>query len=205
MAHVPAAERRTQLIRAAVELMAREGIAAGSTRAIAAELGVGQAIVHYVFGSKEELYRAVMEQLTEDLVHQVEQAVPDRAGFEETLTALAHALWQTVRDQPTSHQILNELSLFAVRTPHLREALESHYRRTLGSTSRLIAEAAGRTGQALVQPPKAISRFFLAGFEGLSLQRLAVPDDQAETAALQALVEATTALATGRLGVLNVP
>lgn len=205
MAHVPAAERRTQLIRAAVDLMAREGLAAGSTRAIAAELGVGQAIVHYVFGSKEQLYRAVMEQLTEDLVRQVEQAVPHQGGFEETLAVLAHALWQTLRDQPTSHQILNELTFFAMRTPPLQDALEAHYRRTIEVTGSLIAEAAERAGQSLVQPPKAISRFFLAGFEGLSLQRLAVPDEQAETAALHVLVEATVALATGRLGVVNLP
>ncbi|MYT21362.1 TetR family transcriptional regulator, partial [Streptomyces sp. SID7760] len=40
MAHVSAAERRPQLIKAAIDLMTREGVAAGSTRAIAAELGV---------------------------------------------------------------------------------------------------------------------------------------------------------------------
>lgn len=59
MTHVPAAERRPQLIRAAIDYMAREGVAAGSTRAIAAELGVAHATVHYTFGTKEGLYRAV--------------------------------------------------------------------------------------------------------------------------------------------------
>ncbi|NED37805.1 helix-turn-helix transcriptional regulator [Streptomyces sp. SID8499] len=59
MAHVSAAERRPQLIKAAIDLMMREGVAAGSTRAIAAELGVAQATVHYTFGAKEELYCAL--------------------------------------------------------------------------------------------------------------------------------------------------
>lgn len=71
MAHVSAAERRPQLIKAAIDFMTREGVAAGSTRAIAAELGVAQATVHYTFGTKEGLYLAVMEQLTQDLVAQV--------------------------------------------------------------------------------------------------------------------------------------
>lgn len=80
MAHVSAAERRPQLIKAAIDFMTREGVAAGSTRAIAAELGVAQATVHYTFGTKEGLYLAVMEQLTEDLVAQVERAAPADGG-----------------------------------------------------------------------------------------------------------------------------
>ncbi len=62
MAHVSAAERRPQLIKAAIDLMTREGVAAGSTRAIAAELGVAQATVHYTFGTKEDLDGANIEQ-----------------------------------------------------------------------------------------------------------------------------------------------
>lgn len=79
MAHVPAAERRPQLIQAAIDLMAREGIAAGSTRAIAAELGVAQATVHYTFGTKKDLYRAVVEQLTAEFIGQVRASAPPRA------------------------------------------------------------------------------------------------------------------------------
>jgi AcrR family transcriptional regulator len=39
----------------AIDLMTREGVAAGSTRAIATELGAAQATVHYTFGTKAEL------------------------------------------------------------------------------------------------------------------------------------------------------
>lgn len=128
MAHVSAAERRPQLIKAAIDFMTREGVAAGSTRAIAAELGVAQATVHYTFGTKEGLYLAVMEQLTQDLVAQVEGAAPADGGFEETASALAVALWRTVREQPESHQLLTELTMFALRSPALSGALEAHYR-----------------------------------------------------------------------------
>lgn len=89
---------------------------------------MAQATVHYTFGTKEGLYRAVMEQLTQDLVAQVEQAAPTDGGFEETVGALAAALWRTVREQPASHQLLTELMMSALRSPALREALETHYR-----------------------------------------------------------------------------
>ena len=205
MAHVSAAERRPQLIKAAIDLMTREGVAAGSTRAIAAELGVAQATVHYTFGTKEDLYRAVMEQLTEDLVAQVERAAPEDAGFEATVAAFAAALWRTVGEQPTSYQLLTELSMFALRTPSLSEALRSHYGGILDVTTNLLNEAAERTGHQLVQPAETIARFFLAGFDGLTMQHLSLPDKAAEHTALQVLVSAVVALAGGRLDLVTVP
>jgi len=185
--------------------MTREGVAAGSTRAIAAELGVAQAIVHYTFGTKEELYRAVMEQLTEELVARVERAAPDDAGFEETIGALAAALWRTVRAHPAGYQLLAELGLLALRSPHLNEALASHDRGVIAVTARLIAEAAERTGQPLAQPAETLARFFLAGFDGLRTWHLSAPDDDAETTCLQALIAAVVALAGGRLDLVALP
>ncbi|MFF7261640.1 TetR/AcrR family transcriptional regulator [Streptomyces sp. NPDC008159] len=205
MAHVSAAERRPQLIKAAIDLMTREGVAAGSTRAIAAELGVAQATVHYTFGTKEDLYRAVMEQLTHDLITQVGRSAPADAGFEDTVAALATALWRTVREQPTTHLLLTELSMFALRTPRLKEALEGHYREVTAVTTKLVTEAAERTGHQLAQPPETIARFFLAGFDGLSSQHLSLPDEEAELACLQALVSAVVALAGGRMEFVTLP
>ncbi|MGW0843505.1 TetR/AcrR family transcriptional regulator [Streptomyces sp. NPDC002787] len=194
MAHVSAAERRPQLIKAAIGLMAREGVAAGSTRAIAAELGVAQATVHYTFGTKEELYRAVMEQLTHDLIGQVTRAAPTDASFEETIVTFAEALWRTVLEQPASHQLLTELSMFALRTPHLKEALQSHHSEVLAVTTMLVDQAAQRTGHQLGRPAEAIARFFLAGFDGLTMQHRSLPDEEAERVCLRALVSAVLAM-----------
>ncbi|MDN3029133.1 TetR/AcrR family transcriptional regulator [Streptomyces sp. S.PB5] len=195
MAHVTAAERRPQLIKAAIDLMTREGVAAGSTRAIAAELGVAQATVHYTFGTKEELYRAVMEQLTEDLVSQVERAAPAQGNFEESVSTLVEALWRTVLEQPESYQLLTELTLFALRTPHLNDALDNHLGGISAVTSKLIEQAADRTGHRLRQPTGITARFFLAAFDGMSMQHLSMPDDAAERACLKALVSAVVAMA----------
>ncbi|MET7510779.1 TetR/AcrR family transcriptional regulator [Streptomyces albidoflavus] len=206
MAHVPAAERRPQLIKAAIDLMAREGVAAGSTRAIAAELGVAQATVHYTFGTKEDLYRAVMDQITDELIAQVQRTAPQDAGFEETFSALASALWGTVREPSSHHQLLSELTMFALRVPGLNEARQSHYRRVVEVTAQLITETAERAGQELAESPQTVARFFLSGFDGLTMQvLLCLPDEATERRGLEALVAATVALATGELGLPDVP
>ncbi|MEV4925352.1 TetR/AcrR family transcriptional regulator [Streptomyces roseoverticillatus] len=205
MAHVSAAERRPQLIKAAIDLMTREGVAAGSTRAIAAELGVAQATVHYTFGTKADLYRAVMEQLTDDLIAQAERAAPADAGFEETIVALAGASWRTVREEATRYRLLTELSMIALRTPGLSEAYQGHYQGVSEVTARLVSEAAARTGYQLAQPAETIARFFLAGFDGLTLQCLYAPGEFSEDVGLRALISATIALAAGRLELAEVP
>ncbi|MEU8776829.1 helix-turn-helix domain-containing protein [Streptomyces sp. NPDC048606] len=199
MAHVSAAERRPQLINAAIALMTREGVAAGSTRAIASELGVAQATVHYTFGTKEDLYRAVMEQLTGDLIAQVERAAPQGAGFEETIAALAGALWRTVEEESAGYRLLTELTLLAVRTPALDEARRSHHRQVNEITERIMTETAARTGYVLAQPADLVARFFLNGFDGLTMQRLHAPEEATERVDLRVLVAATVALAGGRL------
>ncbi|MFG3498866.1 TetR/AcrR family transcriptional regulator [Streptomyces sp. NPDC047928] len=205
MAHVSAAERRPQLIKAAIDLMTREGVAAGSTRAIAAELGVAQATVHYTFGTKEGLYRAVMDQITDDLVARVQRAAPEGAGFDETFSALAGALWGSMREPASHHQLLSELTMFALRVPGLSEALRGHYQRVVEVTAQLITETADRTGQELAAPAETVARFFLSGVDGLTLQVLCLPDEAAEHTGLRALVAGTVALAKGRLDLPDIP
>jgi AcrR family transcriptional regulator len=64
------------MIRAAIEVMTRDGVAAASTRAIAAELGIAQPMVNYVYGSKDELYRAVIERITAEVTVRVRERAP---------------------------------------------------------------------------------------------------------------------------------
>ncbi len=194
------------MIKAAIDLMTREGVAAGSTRAIAAELGVAQATVHYTFGTKEDLYRAVMDQITDELVAQVQRAAPEDADFEKTFSALAGALWGTMREPTSHHQLLSELTIFALRVPGLNEARQSHYQRVIEVTAQVIAETADRAGQRLAVPPETVARFFLSGFDGLTMQvLLSVPDLATERTGLRALVAATVALAKGSLDLPDVP
>jgi TetR/AcrR family transcriptional regulator, transcriptional repressor of bet genes len=54
-------ERREQLLTAAYEVAAREGVGGLTVRAIAAEASVSHGLVHFHFKSKEQLVRALLE------------------------------------------------------------------------------------------------------------------------------------------------
>lgn len=96
--------------------------------------------------------------------------MPTDASFEETVVTFAEALWRTVLEQLASHHLLTELSMFALRTPHLKEALQSHHSEVLAATTKLVDQAAERARHQLGQPAETIARFFLPGFHELTVQ-----------------------------------
>lgn len=55
MSRLPVPQRRAALIEAALRVIARDGLAAATTRAIAAEAGMSLASLHYAFTSRDEL------------------------------------------------------------------------------------------------------------------------------------------------------
>ncbi len=69
---------RQALINTAMEIFGRDGFHAASTREIAAQAGVNQALIGYHFGGKEALYLAVFENIA--------------AGINQRLGPMAHEI-----------------------------------------------------------------------------------------------------------------
>ncbi|MFI6299734.1 TetR/AcrR family transcriptional regulator [Nonomuraea sp. NPDC050790] len=196
MAHVPAAERRPQIVAAAIGLMAREGVAAGSTRAIAAEAGVAQAMVHYTFGSKQELYRLVLEDLGDTLLKRVLAATPIGADFAATVSALVNELWRTVTEERERYLLLVEMIMFSLRDPVLRPVASEFTHDLDAAAARLLSDAAERAGQELALPAEEIARFFLSGFDGIVTRYMTDEYDLAACeSTLRLMLDTTIALA----------
>jgi AcrR family transcriptional regulator len=202
MPHVSAAERRPQLIRAAIDVMLREGVAGASTRAIAAELGIAQAMVHYCFGTKDELHRAVIEQVTADVTAQIvaREPVPEDADFREAVRAIAQGFWRVVVDDPGAFALLSDLVNFGLRSPTLRPMVAEYQQQLDAAMADRIRHAIEVTGvHRPARPPEDVAHFFFAGIDGLLVHRLVrQADEPGYVRCLDDLVEATAALATGR-------
>ncbi|MEU6233406.1 TetR family transcriptional regulator [Kitasatospora sp. NPDC047058] len=196
MAHVPASERRPQLIQAAIELMSREGVAAGSTRAIAAELGVAQATVHYTFGTKKDLYRAVVEHLTAEFIGQVRAAAPDEGPFGEQVRAMVYALWDSAVGEGGRCALMSEFAALAIRDADLQEIMRALQHEIESTAAELLTALAAAHGQPLAMPAHEVSVVFLAGFNGLTdrylLLRAAGEDPEQESRRSLDLLVATT-------------
>lgn len=96
-------ETRRGILKAAEECFAASGFVGATTRQVAALAGVNVATLHYHFGSKEELYRAVLDAAArDDIPFPGSGATP-----EERLSSAVEALW----DFGAAHPALPRLNL----------------------------------------------------------------------------------------------
>ena len=89
-------QTRREILRAAGEEFAASGFVGATTRAVAARAGVNVATLHYHYGSKEGLYRAVLE----NAAHGTLPAVPEGEAA-ETVSRLVDALFAFGAERPT--------------------------------------------------------------------------------------------------------
>lgn len=92
---LPGAERRAAIVRAAIELFAKNGFRGTTTRELASAVGVSEPVLYQHFATKSELYTAIVERMLEEVTgvfnSALEQLRPD-ATEEEFFTWLGHLI-----------------------------------------------------------------------------------------------------------------
>lgn len=194
MANSP--DSRLLLLAAAGRLLAREGLAACTTRRIAAEAGLPHGLVHYRFGSVENLLLEVLDREGERLVAR------QRAVFEAD-TPLAER-WRSAivlldEDVASGHaRVWHELQAFARAHPAGRRraaAFRLELRRPVAAALERAADEAGLE----TAPASAAAALVVNLWDGLSADRLlGVERDHRELLAwIEALVSTVTSSAAG--------
>lgn len=148
-------ERRDSILRAAASAFARAGFAATSMEDVAAEAGITRLIVYRHFDSKEELYRAVLERVSNRLAHEF------LAGLEQGAQALGYrTLLTAARDDPDGFVLLWR---HAYREPQF-EAYAREFRRAAVdvATTPLAGLFAGRPALARWAPEAVIDQMVSA-------------------------------------------
>lgn len=140
MARMSAEQRRERLLEAAVAVMTRDGVAAGTTRAIVAEAGMAVSVFHYCFRSREELVREVILRLQSGERTQVLAAVAPGADVRATLANAADGFMDYLVKEPGDQLVLFELNHYALRTPSLSDLAVEQYAGYY-ATARAVLEA----------------------------------------------------------------
>jgi AcrR family transcriptional regulator len=116
----PSSDPKQRLISAALEVFAEQGFSAASTREICRRAEANSAAIHYHFGSKEALYREVIEapmrQIMESIPHFSEPDLP----LAEAVRRLLIGVMQPFSDDHT-HELLHRMlarELFASDGEH---------------------------------------------------------------------------------------
>lgn len=107
---------REQLIAAATRIFAAKGYAAATTREICNAAGANVASIHYHFGDKAGLYRAVLAHPIHAVTDQFGRFDDPRLPFEQAIRQVLAPLVQTALDDSSRDLLVTRL--------HLREKLE---------------------------------------------------------------------------------
>lgn len=157
---VESSETRAQLLRSAVQILGEEGAAAVTARRLAEQVGLGRHIVHYYFGTIDEVFVAIMRE---------EGARTQAALAEATKTGDAlEILWENSR---TAAPVILELMQLGLRHPAIAREYKVYTERFREAMSQVLSAYAEERGLRLPASPAATavllqSVAFTAAIEG---------------------------------------
>ncbi len=99
-------DARSRIVDAAIAEFAARGFEAASTNTIAREAGVAKGLLFHHFGSKEDLYLAIIDQLTQRVTEEVFAIDPMPTDLFERLHAFAIQKLRIFQRDPAAFQLL---------------------------------------------------------------------------------------------------
>lgn len=212
-ARLPVADRREQLVLAALRVASARGIAATTIRRVAQEAGVALGVVHYCFTDKNELFAALATRLSDRLAAagsgalaaggevegEVERSGPDVATALRTGIA---ALWQAVEATPGEQLLTYEITSHALRRPELRDVATRQYRAAQSAAEGLLTLVAAATGATWTRPVPELAAEALAFLDGVVLRWLVDGDETAARGRLDRFAGTLAHDATVRTGAI---
>ncbi|MFF4169507.1 TetR/AcrR family transcriptional regulator [Streptomyces sp. NPDC001744] len=197
MARMPSAERRRQLVDAAIRAMARDGVARTTTRSICAEAGVSLSVFHYCFDSKQALLEAAIGTITGNHVTRVLATVEPGSTLRETVRGALRTYWDHVTAHPGEHMLTYDLTQYALREPGFEHLARAQYEQYVASAAGLIERVGAARGLAPRVPVEVPARYLAAAIDGLTLQFLVLGDRHAAEQQLDLMADQLVSLMGG--------
>ncbi|MFF5637559.1 TetR/AcrR family transcriptional regulator [Streptomyces sp. NPDC012825] len=176
------AERRAELLRAAVEQIEARGVAAVRIADVASALGVSNALVLYHFASKEQLVAAAFAHAAEADLAQLRRLLGRRTTAVRRLRAAVR--WYAPTGQAKGWRLWIEGWAASLRDPELRRVAASLDQEWKAALTRVIAEGAA-AGEFSCPDPAAAAWRLTALLDGLAVQTTAYAGCLSRTAMLR--------------------
>ena len=168
---LPRTARRKQLLGAAQEVFVAQGYHAAAMDEIAERAGVSKPVLYQHFPGKMELYLALLEQHTEDLVNTVQSALASTEDNKHRVAATFKAFFDFVSGEGEAFRLLFESDLRNV--PEVRTRLENTLHQCADAIAQVIQEDtdipsdyAHLLGMGLVGMAETSARYWLGGHRG---------------------------------------
>ncbi|MER5528536.1 TetR family transcriptional regulator C-terminal domain-containing protein [Streptomyces sp. NPDC002677] len=166
------AERREELLRAAIEQIEARGVAAVRIADVASALGVSNALVLYHFSTKEKLVAAAFAYAAEDDLTHLRKLLGRGTSASRRLRAAVR--WYAPTGQAKGWRLWIEGWAVALREPALREVTKKLDRQWKAAIAEVIAEGVA-AGEFRCPDPTAAALRLTALLDGLAVQLTSYP------------------------------
>ena len=165
---------RTAVLDAARHVFLDRGYGGATVDAIAEEAGFSKGVVYSQFGSKADMFMALLEQRITERAAQNERLVAGKSLAEAARELLLAADRDVVSDRGWA-QLLVEFRAHAARDPILNRRYADAHRRTVAQLAALLARIHDQAGKSPAAPVTSMAEFVLAMGTGVTLERAANP------------------------------
>ncbi|WP_344941031.1 TetR/AcrR family transcriptional regulator [Actinomadura miaoliensis] len=187
--------RRLAAQAAAARVMARDGIAATSTRAIAAEAGMPRGSFHYCFRSKDELLDELAATIVSDMVQAARAVWSPDAPLDRNLRLGLRAVWEAGSERPDEHLVAYELTTYALHDPARAQLARRQYESYYKQGADYLAFVAEQAGIKWSLPMPTLARLLVTVIDGLFLNWLPDRNTEETMDVLDAFADQLAALA----------
>jgi AcrR family transcriptional regulator len=182
-------ERRERLLEAAARVIARDGLAEATTRAITDEAGMPRGTFHYCFDSKEQLLGQLVQKHVKDMGAMAAAVWDASASIATNLAEGMKAALQFGGANKSEEIFTYELIIFALRSTSSSSSARLQYDDYRVQAQSYLEFVAEQVGIEWTLPLPTLARMFVTFVDGSMLYWLADEDLDAAHAALEGFGE----------------
>jgi AcrR family transcriptional regulator len=170
-----AGEKARRIIDAMRHSVARRGTAASTFDHVSREAGVSRGLLHYYFGTKEQLLAEAVRRDCELRLERLERQLSTAKSADDFIDLMAQNLQETVREEPDFVTLVFELFTLSRRNADIAAEYAGLMRNTREHVA-VMLDAAQREGVLrLHATPEAVAEILFSLGDGLALRLLSEP------------------------------
>jgi AcrR family transcriptional regulator len=188
-------EKAQRIVDAMRRSVARRGTAGSTFDHVSREAGVSRGLLHYYFGTKEQLLVEAVRRDCELRLEMLERQLSTAQTADDFIDLMAQNLHETVREDPDFVTLVFELFTLSRRNTDIAVEYAGLMRRTREQVAGMLAAAQREGVLRLHAEPEAVAEILFSLGDGFALRMLSEPGRDF-TATMRAGIDCARALLT---------
>jgi AcrR family transcriptional regulator len=169
-------EKAQRIIDAMRSSVARRGTTGSTFDHVSREAGVSRGLLHYYFGTKEQLLVEAVRRDGELRIERLERQLAAAKTADDFIDLMAQNLQQTIREDPDFVTLVFELFTLSQRNEDIKVEYAALMRQTREQVTAMLAQAHRDGVIHLHAEPEAVAEVLFSMGDGFALRMLTEPD-----------------------------